>query len=132
MSVAIVDGPMMEEFVDDSEAFGKWTDQHFDMLDTDGNGELSRDELQNRQGKFSSCEFELQSKEEISSLYDALIERFDIDRSGTIDRQEFRALTKEIMLAKARGIGNSPVLVILQGDSLVMRVVQRVLQNKIN
>ncbi|KAJ8526386.1 hypothetical protein K7X08_028863 [Anisodus acutangulus] len=122
MSVAIVDGPMMEEFVDDSEAFGKWTDQHFDMLDTDGNGELSRDELQNRQGKFSSCEFELQSKEEISSLYDALIERFDIDRSGTIDRQEFRALTKEIMLAKARGIGNSPVLVILQGDSLVMRI----------
>ncbi|KAH0722568.1 hypothetical protein MTR67_043889 [Solanum verrucosum] len=125
MSVVVVDGPMMEEFVDDTEAFGKWTDKHFDMLDTDGNGELSRDELQNRKGKFSSCEFELQSKEEISSLYDILIERFDIDKSGTIDRQEFKALTKEIMLAKARGIGNSPVLVILQGDSLVMRVVQR-------
>ncbi|TMW90803.1 uncharacterized protein [Solanum lycopersicum] len=125
MSVVVVDGPMMEEFVDDAEAFGKWTDKHFDMLDTDGNGELSRDELQNRKGKFSSSEFELQSKEEISSLYDILIERFDIDKSGTIDRQEFKALTKEIMLAKARGIGNSPVLVILQGDSLVMRVVQR-------
>ncbi|XP_059288516.1 uncharacterized protein LOC132041849 [Lycium ferocissimum] len=128
MSVAIVDGPMMEEFVDDTEAFDKWTDQHFDMLDTDGNGELSRDELQHRQGKYSSCEFELQSKEEISCLYDALLERFDVDRSGTIDRKEFRALTKEIMLAKARGIGSSPVLVILQGDSLVMRVVQHVLQ----
>ncbi|PIN15466.1 hypothetical protein CDL12_11892 [Handroanthus impetiginosus] len=70
-------------------------------------------------------ELELQSKDEIGTLYDVLFSKFDVDRSGTIDLEEFRALMKEIMLAKARGIGSSPVSIILQGDSLLMRAVQR-------
>ncbi|KAI3445271.1 hypothetical protein Pfo_001936 [Paulownia fortunei] len=125
MSVEFVDGPIVTEFVNDSKAFEKWTNEKFKTLDADGNGVLSRDELQKRVGKFSSMEFELQSKDEIASLYDLVFNKFDVDRSGTIDPSEFRALMKEIMLAKARGIGNSPVCIILQGDSLLMRAVQR-------
>ncbi|CAK9166316.1 unnamed protein product [Ilex paraguariensis] len=125
MSVAFIDGPTVTGFVNDSESFDKWVDERFKMLDADGNGVLSRDELQERFGKLSSKEYELQSKEEIRGLYDILFEKFDADQSGTIDRDEFRLLMKEIMLAKARGIGNSPVMIILQGDSLLMRAVER-------
>ncbi|KAL8463545.1 hypothetical protein ACS0TY_033481 [Phlomoides rotata] len=125
MSVEFIDAPMVTEFVDDEKAFEKWTDEKFKTLDSDADGVLSRDELQRRVGKLSSREFELQPADEIASLYDTLFDKFDVDRSGTIDRVEFTALMKEIMLAKARGIGNSPVSVIVQEDSLLMRAVER-------
>ncbi|KAL8490751.1 hypothetical protein ACS0TY_022661 [Phlomoides rotata] len=125
MSVEFIDASMVTEFVNDEKAFEKWTDEKFRTLDADADGVLSRDELQRRVGKLSSREFELQAANEITSLYDTLFDKFDVDRSGTIDRVEFTALMKEIMLAKARGIGNSPVSVVLQEDSLLMRAVER-------
>lgn len=125
MSVEFIDGQIVTDFVNDSPAFEKWANEKFKAFDADGKGALSRDALQKRSGKLSSTEFELQSSEEISKLYDVLFEKFDVDQSGTIDLQEFVALAKEIMLAKARGIGNSPVCIILQEDSLLMRAVQR-------
>ncbi|GFQ04879.1 hypothetical protein PHJA_002632000 [Phtheirospermum japonicum] len=73
----------------------------------------------------SSMEFKLQSKDEIARIYDLLITRFDADRSGKIDRSEFLALMKEITLAKARGVENSSICIILQEDSLLMRAIQR-------
>ncbi|KAK3007784.1 hypothetical protein RJ639_014161 [Escallonia herrerae] len=124
MSVAFVDGPTVTEFVEDAEAFEKCVNERFDVLDVDGDGALSRDELQTRMGNLSSMEYELQPKDEINGIYDTLFEKFDADQNGTIDRDEFMALMKEIMLAKARGIGNSPVLIIVQGDSLLMRAVE--------
>ncbi|KAG6420172.1 hypothetical protein SASPL_116691 [Salvia splendens] len=125
MSLEFIDSQIVTEFVNDSKAFEKWASEKFRALDADGKGVLSRDELQRRSGKLSSAEFELQSPDEISDLYDVLFSKFDANGSGTIDLQEFMALTKEIMLAKARGIGNSPICIILQGDSLLMRAVQR-------
>ncbi|KAL3537864.1 hypothetical protein ACH5RR_001230 [Cinchona calisaya] len=124
MSVVIIDGPTITEFVNNSGEFSKFVDEHFNKLDTNGDGVLSRDELQKRFGKFSSREYELQSQEEIKNLYDALFEKFDANENGTIDRDEFRTLMKEIMVAKARGIGNSPVSIILQDDSLLMRAIE--------
>ncbi|CAH9120062.1 unnamed protein product [Cuscuta epithymum] len=124
MSVTFVDGLAVEAFVNDTKPFNHWVDEKFESLDLDNTGELSREALENRQGKFGSQEFELQSRNEIHNLYNAIFERFDVDKNGTIDREEFRELMKEIMLAKARCIGKSPVLVILQRDSLLMRVVQ--------
>ncbi|CAH9108127.1 unnamed protein product [Cuscuta europaea] len=124
MSVAFVDGPVVEAFVNDTKSFNHWIDEKFKSLDVDNTGELSREALGDGQGKFGSQEFELQSRNEKHNLYNAVFERFDVDKNGTIDREEFRELMKEIMLAKARCIGKSPVLIILQMDSLLMRVVQ--------
>ncbi|GFP98726.1 hypothetical protein PHJA_002016500 [Phtheirospermum japonicum] len=124
MSVEFVDGPIVTAFVNDSPAFEKWANEKFHALDADGNGVLSRAELEKR-NQTSSMEVELQSKDEIAGIYDLLFTRFDADRSGTIYPSEFLALMKEITLAKARGIGNSPVCIILQEDSLLMRAVQR-------
>ncbi|GAA0154946.1 calmodulin-related [Lithospermum erythrorhizon] len=125
MSVAIIDGPTVTDFVNDSEAFEKCVNEKFQVFDLDGDGVLSREELERRGSKVGSSEHELQSGDEIASLYDILFEKFDGNQSGTIDRDEFGSLMKEIMLAKARGIGNSPISIILQGDSLLMRAVQR-------
>ncbi|KAL3649239.1 hypothetical protein CASFOL_005642 [Castilleja foliolosa] len=124
MSVQFVDGPIVTAFVNDSPAFEKWATEKFHALDADGNGLLSRAELEKR-SQMSSMEFELQSKDEIAGIYDLLFARFDADRSGSIDPSGFLALMKEITLAKARGIGESPVCIILQEDSLLMRAVQR-------
>lgn len=124
MSVVFLDGPTVTEFVNDSGAFSQFVNEHFNKLDADGDGVLSRDELQKRVGKLSSREYELQSQEEIENLYDALFEKFDVDRNATIDRDEFKSLMKEIMVAKARGLGNSPVSIIVQDDSLLMRAVK--------
>ncbi|KAL6563512.1 hypothetical protein OROGR_002471 [Orobanche gracilis] len=124
MSVEFVDEPIVTAFVNDSQAFEKWAIEKFHALDADGDGSLSRAELEKR-SHLSSMEFELQSKDEIKGIYDLLFSKFDVDGKGTIDPPEFVDLMKEIMLAKARGIGNSPVCIILQEDSLLMRAVQR-------
>ncbi|XP_075474626.1 uncharacterized protein LOC142505501 [Primulina tabacum] len=125
MSVEFVDGQTVVDFVNDSEAFEKCVNEKFETLDSDRDGVLSRDELQKRIGKLSSTELELQSRDEIASLYDVLFDKFDEIRSGSIDRKGFVNLAREIMLAKARGIGNSPVSIILQEDSLLMKAVLR-------
>ncbi|KVH93313.1 uncharacterized protein LOC112516294 [Cynara cardunculus var. scolymus] len=123
MSVAFIDGPMVEKFVEDSETFEKCIDERFSMLDVNSDGVLSRDELQKEMNDPSSVESELQSKEEVDSLYDALFEKFDTEKKGTLDRQEFGSLMKEVMLARAHGFGNTPVCIILQEDSLLQKVV---------
>ncbi|KAL7239286.1 hypothetical protein ACSBR2_005233 [Camellia fascicularis] len=124
MSVVCLESSTVIEFVEDSKVFDKCVNEQFVMLDGDGDGVLSRDDLQTRTGKFASVEFELQSKDEITNMYDTLFEKFDVDRNGKIDQEEFRSLMREIVLAKACGLGQSPVLVILQGDSLLMRAVE--------
>ncbi|KZV47315.1 troponin C, skeletal muscle-like [Dorcoceras hygrometricum] len=125
MSVEFVDGPTVVDFVNDSETFERCVNEKFEELDSDRDGVLSRDELQKRIGKLSSTELELQSRDEIATLYDVLFDKFDEKRSGSIDRRGFVNLSREIMLAKARGIGNSPVSIILQEDSLLMKAVLR-------
>ncbi|GMP60778.1 hypothetical protein CsSME_00023499 [Camellia sinensis var. sinensis] len=114
MSVVCLESSTVIEFVEDTKVFDKCVNEQFAMLDGDGDGVLSRDDLQTRTGKFAS----------ITNMYDTLFEKFDVDRNGKIDREEFRSLMREIVLAKACGLGQSPVLVILQGDSLLMRAVE--------
>ncbi|KAF8396031.1 hypothetical protein HHK36_017643 [Tetracentron sinense] len=84
MSVSILNGPTVTEFVEDGDAFDK------------SNGDQKR-------------------KRAVSMTLSL--------RNGTIDPEEFRSEMKEIMLAVARGIGNSPVQVALETESLLMRAV---------
>ncbi|XP_057962349.1 uncharacterized protein LOC131153922 [Malania oleifera] len=120
MSVAIVNGPTVAGFVEDSEAFDECVNQWFDALDADGDGVLSREELRRGFAGFD----DILSKEEIEELYETVFERFDGDDNGVIDRDEYRSLVKEFMLAMARGIGDSPVQVALESGSLLTRAVE--------
>ncbi|KAJ4980081.1 hypothetical protein NE237_010861 [Protea cynaroides] len=125
MSVTVLNGPTLTEFVEDKEAFEKCINEDFINLDTDGDGVLSRSEL----GKGFNCLLslgnDLGTKEEIRTLYDIIFDKFDADRSGSVDRDEFRSEMKEIMLAMADGIGDLPVQVALERDSFLMKAAQR-------
>ncbi|OAY42139.1 uncharacterized protein LOC110623331 [Manihot esculenta] len=119
MALAVVNGPTVTEFVEDKQAFETSVKECFEMLDTNGDGEISRDEL-----CAGICKFMTQTKQEMGNLCDSIFERFDENKNGSIDPKEFRSLMEEIMFAMARGIGNSPVLMVLDPESLLMKAVQ--------
>ncbi|GFP97205.1 hypothetical protein PHJA_001864700, partial [Phtheirospermum japonicum] len=54
--------------------------------------------------------------EELTKLYDSIFEKFDCDRSGTVDQEEFRSEMKNILLAIADGLGSSPIQMALEDD----------------
>lgn len=125
MSVAFIDSHMIEKFVEDAVAFEKCIEERFNTLDVNKDGVLSRDELQNDTKKISRVELALQPKEDVDNLYNVLFEKFDVGKKGTLDRKEFGSLMKEVMLAKAQGIGDTPAVCIiqLQEDSLLLKAV---------
>ncbi|XP_021283215.1 guanylyl cyclase-activating protein 1 [Herrania umbratica] len=124
MSVAVLDGNTVTGFVEAKEAFGNCVDEYFKMLDSNGDGGISRDELAEGLGRIFTVELESKTEENIDRFYSTIFERFDEDRDGRIDPNEFESLMREIMLAMARGIGDLPVIVALDQDSLLMMAVK--------
>ncbi|KDP23632.1 hypothetical protein JCGZ_23465 [Jatropha curcas] len=124
MSLAIINGLTLIEFMKDGNAFEICVKEYFEMLDVNGDGAISRDELYEGFYKLISVESESGAKQERNDLYDAIFERFDEDKNGSIDPQEFKSLMAEIMFAMARGIGNSPVLMALDTKSLLMKAAE--------
>ncbi|XP_042515934.1 uncharacterized protein LOC122090152 [Macadamia integrifolia] len=124
MSVIVLSGSTLTAFVEDREAFDQCVKEHFMNLDTNGDGVLSRSEL----GKGFHCLLslgnDLGTEEELKGLYDIIFDKFDADRSGTIDRDEFQSEMKEILLAMASGLGDIPLKVALESDSFLMRAAQ--------
>ncbi|XP_068663103.1 uncharacterized protein [Aristolochia californica] len=114
---------MVRRFVEDGDLFDAMVKERFGMLDTDGDGVLSLPEL--RKGfeglKLVGCDA---SGPGIANHYDALFQKFDADHNGIVDMYEFRTEMREIMLALAQGIGESPVQIAIGGDSLLMKVVE--------
>ncbi|KAK6937036.1 EF-hand domain [Dillenia turbinata] len=124
MSVAILNSLTVTEFVEDKEAFEKCIAEHFLFLDVNGDGVLSRAELRKGLDSLLTLTTESGTEEETSNLYEIVFEKFDTDHSGSVDIEEFRSEMKEIMLAIARGIGDSPVEVALESNSLLMKAVE--------
>ncbi|EOY11133.1 hypothetical protein QUC31_009631 [Theobroma cacao] len=124
MSVAVLDGNTVIRFIEAKEAFGNCVDEYFKMLDSNGDGGISRDELEEGLGRIFTMELESKTKENIDRFYSTIFERFDEDRDGRIDCNEFESLMREIMLAMARGIGDLPIIVALDQDSLLMMAVK--------
>lgn len=123
--MAIVNGLTVTEFVEDGEAFNKCMEERFSLLDFNGDGILSRSELMKGFECVTLFGMDAESGEEFGDPIAAVFERFDSDRSGTVDLEEFKAGMREIMLALARGIGDSPIQVALEIDSLLMQAVER-------
>nr|AGT17173.1 EF-hand-like domain [Saccharum hybrid cultivar R570] len=63
--------------------------------------------------------------EELGALYRGLFARFDRDGSGKVDRHEFRAEMKEVMLAVANGLGFLPVQMVVEEGSFLKVAVDR-------
>ncbi|XVF31191.1 hypothetical protein REPUB_Repub16aG0124300 [Reevesia pubescens] len=124
MSVAVLDSKTVTGFVEAKEEFKNCVEEYFKMLDSNGDGGICRNELEEGLGMIFTMEFESKSKEDVDQFYSTIFERFDEDGNGKIDCNEFTSFMREIMLAMARGIGTLPVIVALDQDSLLMMAVK--------
>ncbi|GJN33633.1 hypothetical protein PR202_gb22254 [Eleusine coracana subsp. coracana] len=129
-SVEILDGRTVQSFVEDERAFNSCVDARFAALDADHDGRLSYAEmaaelmaLRVREAHFGADE--PAAAAELAELYGALFSRFDRDGDGAVDREEFRAEMREVMLGVARGLGVLPVQMVVEEGSLLRRAVDR-------
>ncbi|KAL3604942.1 hypothetical protein D5086_005801 [Populus alba] len=53
-----------------------------------------------------------------------LFVQFDHDLNGTVDLEEFKSETKQMMLAMASGMGFLPVQMVLEEDSFLKKAVE--------
>ena len=121
MGVVIIDGTTVKDFVDDEVQFNKGVDEQFAALDLNNDGVLSRSELRKafESMRLIEAHFGIDvetTPEELSKLYDSIFEKFDGDKSGTVDHDEFRSEMKKIMLAIAEGLGSFPIQMVLEDD----------------
>ncbi|XP_031091916.1 uncharacterized protein LOC115996699 [Ipomoea triloba] len=119
MGVVIIDGSTVRNFVNDDEVFNKAVDERFTTLDLNDDGVLSRSELRKAFESFrlNETHFGVDAAtppEDLPKLYDSIFEKFDLDQSGSIDRDEFKSEMKKIMLAIADGLGSSPIQMVLE------------------
>ncbi|KAI9116757.1 hypothetical protein K1719_012123 [Acacia pycnantha] len=130
MSVEILDGATIVNFVEDEEAFDVSVSDLFGQLDEDKDGLLSYGEMLNELKRLRVFEthFGIDVKteeEEAARVYDSLFVLFDHDLNGRVDLREFKEETKKMMIAMANGIGFVPLQMVLEPDSLLLKAVQR-------
>ena len=130
MSVEILDGRTVQSFVDDKHSFNSSVDALFAALDADRDGRLSYVEmagelmaLRVRDAHFGADA--PTPAAELAGLYGALFASFDRDGDGAVDRHEFHAEMREVMLAVASGLGVLPVQMVVEEGSLLKRAVDR-------
>nr|AWT24532.1 calcium-binding EF-hand family like-protein [Triticum aestivum] len=132
MSVEILDGKTVQSFVEDEGAFNASVDGRFAALDANHDGLLSYAEMAGElmsllvlEKHFGVDEAGALGPDELAGLYRGLFARFDHDGNGTVDRDEFRAEMKEVMLAVASGLGFVPVQVVVEEGSFLKVAVDR-------
>ena len=121
MGVVIIDGSTVRDFVNDDARFKKSVDETFSKLDLNNDGVLSRSELRKAFESLRLIETHFgvdvaTPTEELTNLYDSIFDKFDCDRSGTVDLEEYRSELKMILLAIADGLGSSPIQMALEDD----------------
>ncbi|KAF2319331.1 hypothetical protein GH714_014849 [Hevea brasiliensis] len=116
------DGSTVRDFVNDEAHFKKSVDETFAKLDLNSDGVLSRSELRKAFETMRLIESHfgidiVTPPEQLTQLYDSIFEKFDCDKSGTVDLEEFRSEIKKILLAIADGLGSSPIQMALEDDN---------------
>ncbi|CAK9133400.1 unnamed protein product [Ilex paraguariensis] len=130
MSVEVLDGATIVNFVEDEEAFSGSIRDRFDNLDADHDGLLSYSEMLKELQTLRVFETHYgidvkMDPDELSRIYDSLFVQFDHDSNGAVDLEEFKAETKQMMLAMATGLGFLPVQMVLEEDSFLKKAVER-------
>lgn len=131
MSVEVLDGATIREFVEDEQAFNGSVDDRFASLDTNHDGLLSYSEMARELRSLRVVETHFgvdevkPTHDELRQLYGSLFSQFDHDGSGAVDLEEFRAETREMMLAVAGGLGFLPVQMVVEEGSFLKRAVDR-------
>ncbi|KAL5581464.1 hypothetical protein UlMin_013906 [Ulmus minor] len=129
MSIEILDGSTIINFVQDDEAFSRSVRRRFAELDVDQDGFLSYEEmlaeLQSLRLLDADCHEEKKSEAEVSQIYESVFKLFDHDSNGKIDFEEYKAETKKIMLQIANDLGFQPLQMVLEQDSFIKMALER-------
>lgn len=130
MSVELLDGATIVNFVEDEEVFGAIVRERFSHLDSDRDGVLSYGEMLRELQSLRVLEthFGIDVKpdpDEVSAVYGSLFLLFDRDCNGKVDLGEFMAETKKMMLAMANGIGLLPIQMVLEENGFLKKAVER-------
>ncbi|KAL1188177.1 hypothetical protein V5N11_009021 [Cardamine amara subsp. amara] len=111
-------------FISDTKSFESITNDYFKILDLDNDGNLSSSELRQGLNRVVAVESEVASREETDSVYNAIFKRF----GENFVAEKFRDLMAEILTAMARALGNSPVIMVVHNDGLIMKAVHHELK----
>ncbi|KAG0466267.1 hypothetical protein HPP92_017297 [Vanilla planifolia] len=136
MSVEILDGETIRRFVADEAAFGTSIEGRFAGLDTDHDGLLSFEEMENELSSLRVLEVhfgvdnESMRPDELAKLHRGLFARFDRDGDGRVDMEEFREEMREVLLAVAAGLGFLPVQMVVEDGSFLKLAVERETTNQ--
>ncbi|EOX93397.1 hypothetical protein QUC31_004111 [Theobroma cacao] len=130
MSVEVLDSATILAFIEDEEAFHVSIRDHFALLDTDNDGILSYAEMLKELQSLRVFEthFGIDVKtdpDEVTHVYDSLFGQFDRNSNGTVDLEEFKTETKQMMQAMAKGMGFLPVQMVLEEGSFLKKAVER-------
>ncbi|KAK7394209.1 hypothetical protein VNO78_14731 [Psophocarpus tetragonolobus] len=130
MSIEILDGATIVNFLQDEEAFSVSVRNRFAHLDTDNDGLLSYAEMLKELQSLRVLETHFgidvePDPDELARVYDSLFIQFDHNLNGTIDLDEFKKETKQMMLAMAEGLGFLPIQMVLEEDSILKKAVER-------
>ena len=131
MSVEVLDGATVRDFVEDESSFNGSIEDCFALLDANKDGVLSYEEMVKEIESFRLLDThfgvdEIKTPpEDVERVYGSIFEKFDRDGSGEVDLEEFREETKEMMLAVANGLGFLPVQMVLEEGSLLKMAVDR-------
>ena len=130
MSVEILDGATIVSFLEDEEAFNISVCDRFTHLDADNDGLLSYAEMLKELQSLRVLETHFgidvePDPDELARVYESLFIQFDHNLNGTVDLEEFKKETKQMMLAMAEGMGFLPVQMVLEEDSLLRKAVER-------
>ena len=130
MSVEILDGATIVNFLQDEEAFSVSVSNRFAYLDTDNDGLLSYAEMLKELQSLRVLETHFgidvePDPDELAQMYESLFVKFDHNLNGTIDLDEFKNETRQMLLAMADGLGFVPVQMVLEEDSILKTAVER-------
>ena len=131
MSVEVLDGATVRDFVEDESSFNGSIEDCFALLDANKDGVLSYEEMVKEIESFRLLDThfgvdEIKTPpEDIERVYGSIFGKFDRAGSGEVDLEEFREETKEMLLAVANGLGFLPVQMVLEEGSLLKMAVDR-------
>jgi hypothetical protein len=90
MSIVVLDGSTVREFVEDKEAFNKTMDEKFMELDANKDGVLCRSELRKALESLRLMESEMgmevsSTPQELNAFYDSVFDGFDTDHNNNVE-----------------------------------------------
>uniref|UniRef100_A0A0D9XI67 EF-hand domain-containing protein n=1 Tax=Leersia perrieri TaxID=77586 RepID=A0A0D9XI67_9ORYZ len=117
----VVDGSEIFELVENKEAFGKFVEQKFRLLDADGDGRLSVRELQPAVADIGAA-IGLPargSSAQADHIYSEVLNEFTQGKKESVSKIEFQRVLSDILLGMAAGLKRDPIVILrINGEDL--------------